>query len=163
MSTNIKSIHSSAINNVRRLSEKVADFSHFKLDEPAAATQDPATAENAVVMKEASNMQDAHFEKIETVKPIAIPNVKTVSIAKSIMGNLTRGMKINLWFVLALLVVRHFVPEIAEEISAVYEFLDTVVLPIVNWLYTVSLKVVNQFIHEGWVAKLLEILRNLAA
>ena len=65
----------------------------------------------------------------------------------NIKGNI-KVPKVSLWFMLALLVARELVPGIEEHIPAVYAFVDTIAVPVVNWVYAIATKLLE------WIASL---------
>lgn len=53
-------------------------------------------------------------------------------------------LKTPLFGILALLLARHFVPEVGEALAPVYQALDTIVIPIINGVYEVSLTLLEK-------------------
>lgn len=70
--------------------------------------------------------------------------------------------KVSLWFMLALLAAREFVPGIEEHIPAVYGFLDSFAVPVVNWVYAIAAKLLNWVASLPLIETILEWLASLA-
>lgn len=87
----------------------------------------------------------------------------TVTQNRVLRVRLVKGLKISIWLEIVLLVVRHFCPEVQEQIPAVYQFLDSVALPIINWLYAIVMKLAQWLLSQPAVQNVLEALKNIAA
>ena len=93
----------------------------------------------------------------------AVDNIKAPKPRRRRSRNHRVGCS-NLLLVLVLLfAARRFIPEFEEALPHLYAFLDGVVVPIVDWIYAISMKFVSMLIADPMVAKLLEALRSLAA
>lgn len=69
---------------------------------------------------------------------------------------------VSLKLILLLLVVREFCPNAVEAIQPVYDFLDAVMLPVINWVYRIGLKVVYELLEMEFFAHIIQFLNNLA-
>jgi hypothetical protein len=82
---------------------------------------------------------------------------------KKVRVLIVKGFNINLILILALLAFRHFCPDAAKSIQPAYDFLDGVILPVVNWFYKLGLKCAKALLEIGWVKAFIAWLGNLAA
>lgn len=114
----------------------------FEVDEPAEPK--PATKKENI--------------KIERKDPTTMKQHKTPLYVKVINWS-----SLSLWLPLALLALRCFAPEIEREIPGIYKFLDTVVVPPINWIYALATKGINWLLNLGFVQTIIEFLSNLAA
>lgn len=98
-----------------------------------------------------------------TYKKVMPPSPpKETKKAKLPKINVLNGFKFSIRLEVLLLVIRHFAPEVAEELPAVYKFLDAVMLPVINWLYAVAMNLIQFVVEWPWVQAILEWLQNLA-
>lgn len=89
----------------------------------------------------------------------------TPSANRTIRVKLAKGFKafrVSLFPIIVLLVVRELVPSVAEQLEPVYAFLDTVVVPVINWLYTFALKVAESFMSSQFGTKIVKLFASLA-
>lgn len=114
----------------------------------------------ATMICNATTGERSFTEGSESKKEITFEKVPSAS--KTIRVRITRGLKISIWLEVALLVVRHFAPEVEAQLPSVYRFLDDVALPIINWLYAIGLKGIELLMSQAWIASIIELLRNLA-
>lgn len=105
-----------------------------------------------------------HEERQKTFEKPAKAAAKCTSMPKTrvLRVRLVKGLRVSMWVWLALLVIRHFCPEVQEQIPAVYQFMDNVALPILDWLYAIVMKGVQWFTSLPGVRSVLEALKNLA-
>jgi len=75
-------------------------------------------------------------------------------------GRIFRRM---LFFVVAMIAIRHFIPEMETQLPGVYKLLDEVAIPVINWLYAMACKVYITFANLPVVENVLDILANLVA
>lgn len=133
---------------------------HYEAGKPNVETHNLVTGE--VTHEEGTKAKTyTTFEKVNhpakaVAKCTSMPRTRVLRV------RLVKGLKVTIWLELALLVVRHFCPEIQEQIPAVYQFLDGVALPIINWLYAIVLKAVQWLISQPMIQNILEMLKNLA-
>ena len=64
--------------------------------------------------------------------------------------------------IIGLLAFREPFPAAAESLTPVYAFLDTVVLPIINWAYRLALKCFNEIMSWEWFSSIINWFNNLA-
>lgn len=119
-------------------------------------------------MKKISEIPQYKCTKAEAQEAVVVtkceqPPVATVTPNRVLRVRLVKGIKISIWLELVLLVVRHFCPEVQEQIPAVYQFLDSVTLPIINWLYAIVMKLAQWLLSQAAVQNVLEALKDLAA
>lgn len=74
---------------------------------------------------------------------------------------LGRTFKITFWLEIALLALRHFCPEVAEAMPHAYLFLDTVAVPVFDWVCALLLNAVEWLASLPFFAKLLELAQNV--
>ena len=93
----------------------------------------------------------------------AVDNIKTTPKPRRRRSH-HRWTGSNLLLVVMLLfAARHFVPEIEEALPHLFQFLDVVVCPVLDWIYACCMKFINILVSDPLVAKILEFLRSLAA
>ena len=160
--SSIRTIASNARHEIRCLLGKETKSVHFEAGNPTIVSHDCKTGEDTVVQEGTESKKWTSYASATPAKAISTPKAVAVPVAKPIRVHLAKGLKISIWLEIALLVARHFVPEIEEQLPAVYDFLDTVALPIINWLYAIGMKCVNWLMSQGWIANIIEFLRNLA-
>ena len=93
----------------------------------------------------------------------AVDNIKAPKPRRRRRNHHRRTGSNLLLVVVLLFAARHFVPEVEEALPHLYQFLDGVVIPVLDWIYSISMKFINMLIEEPLVAKFLEALRSLAA
>ena len=94
----------------------------------------------------------------------AVDNIKTTPKPRRRRRSHHRWTGSNLLLVVVLLfAARHFVPEIEEALPHLFQFLDVVVCPVLDWIYACCMKFINILVSDPLVAKILEFLRSLAA
>lgn len=133
---------------------------HYEAGKPNVETHNLVTGE--VTHEEGTKAKSyTTFEKV-THPAKAVAKYPSMPRTRVLRVRLVKGLKVTIWLELALLVVRHFCPEIQEQIPAVYEFLDNIALPVINWLYAVAMKVVQWIVSQPVIQNILEMLKNLA-
>ena len=70
---------------------------------------------------------------------------------------------LSIVFPVALLVIRSIVPEVAEALPNTYQFLDTVIIPMIEWLYAAALNGVEALMQQEWFQEILQFLASFAA
>ena len=161
MTTNIKCAPVNVNNSTHSIFAKVRHEIRYLLGKETKSGKPKIVSHNGENGKE--TIQEGTEAKYWTNYADATPaKAVSVPVAKSVRVRLIAGLKISIWLEVALLVARHFVPEIEEQLPAVYSFLDSVALPILNWLYAIGMKCVNWLMSQEWIANIIEFLRNLA-
>lgn len=173
MTTNIKcapvnansstpSIFAKARHEIRCLLGKETKIFHYKAGKPKIISHNCENGKDTIVQEGTEDRYWTTYADATSAKIVSVPKAENVPVAKSVRVRLVNGLKISIWLEVALLVARHFVPEIEEQLPAVYSFLDSVALPIINWLYAFAMKCVNWLMSQEWIANIIEFLRNLA-
>lgn len=67
-----------------------------------------------------------------------------------------------LFSIIALLVLQHFVPEVAERLPNLYGLLNEVMIPVAEWCYGVVMNAFREFANLPVIRDILEILKSLA-
>lgn len=102
-----------------------------------------------------------------TPAPVPTPNpshpIAPNSPWRSFWWELLRPRRPSIFPLLALLVARHLIPEIQEDIPLIYELYDEVVIPVWEWGAGALLNGLEWFCSLPWMEKLLELLSRIAA
>lgn len=121
------------------------------------------TLGNEHVMAKEQKMASAAAGKVEKTNSfIGEYEYTPVEVVSPVRVRRHRRIRFSLLLPIALLVLRHIVPEVAEEIPYVYEFLDNVVVPIIEWVYKLGMKVFTLLMEQAWFANIIEFFANLA-
>ncbi len=67
-----------------------------------------------------------------------------------------------LFWIVALLVLQHFVPEASEKLPNLYGFLNEIMIPIVEWCYEVVKNLLHGFANLPIIRDIIEFLKALA-
>ncbi|MBQ9280105.1 MAG: hypothetical protein IJ215_03565 [Clostridia bacterium] len=105
------------------------------------------------------------LEVVNTKKPDKKPNgpVSTPMVVHVHNHNRVRNVvRFSLLMPVLLLVLRHYLPEIEQDIPYVYQFLDRVMIPIIEWAHKLGLKAINWLTAQEWVANVIQTIANLA-
>ena len=134
---------------------KIASFFRIEREVPTEYSSVQIESEEGNENVKEVNKEKSENKKVEMHKAPIIrrPNCRRICF---------RGFRMTFWFELALLVIRHFVPEIEEQIPAVYAFIDNIMLPIINWMYAIAMKAAQFVMSDEGIATILEWLSNLA-
>ena len=148
----IRSMISNIRHEIRCLLGKEVKTTHFEAGKPTIMSRNCMTGKDTVIQEGSKSKTRNTYEEIS--------KSEAVSVAKPVNVHFRRGL--GLVMPIALLVVRHFVPEISESLPHVYALLDEIVIPIIDWSYKLCMKVLNIFVQKEWFQKIIETLANLA-
>ena len=103
-----------------------------------------------VAMKELEKKQEKNKQPEQ---PVIV--IKNRHIVRHVLG-------FGVLFPVILLVIRHLVPGIQEDIPQMYRFLDAVYLPIIEWAYKLVMMIINFLMDQPWFKSTIDWFANLA-
>ena len=104
------------------------------------------------------NLEVVKTEKSKPHGPVSTPVIVHVHNRHRIRN----VVHISMLMPILLLVIRHYIPEIEQNIPHVYQFLDQVAIPIIEWSYQLGLKAFHWLMNQEWFANIIQVLADLA-
>lgn len=75
---------------------------------------------------------------------------------------LPTSFRMGIWSILILLIVRELIPGVEDDLSAFYQFIDCIVLPLFNWCYAILLNIIQFIISLPVIRHIIAWLTSLA-
>ena len=97
----------------------------------------------------------AHDERCAKACEDEKSRTRVLTSRRPLRVQVLEGMRFSILPLVALLVVRHLWPEVAEEIAPFYWPIDNVVLPVLKWFYTMFQLAWEKVMADGSVPSLI--------